>query len=414
MRNVLILCDLFPPAFGPRMGYLCKYIKALGWNPVVLTEAINENMFTFLTKECTAQYISYYPTTRNKYLKKIQWVIIQLLDICFHYKDRRMVQEAQKLLSKQSFDLILCSTYRTFPLTAAQKIAQKYQLPWVADLRDIIEQYTGDEFISHKIPHLFGLGNFISKFFKQQNLYTRNQALLSANAITTVSPWHVKTLYKYNTNTHLIYNGFDPDIFYPEQIKTDQFIITYTGRILSTAMRDPSLLLQGLAELYSNKQITPEQCRVHWYVDEASWQIIKAESQKEGVEVFMDYKGYVAADKIPSVLNQSSILLLLTNKSSEQGPKGVMTTKFFESLAVRKPILCVRSDEGVLETALLESQAGIAARQKKEVCSFLLKYMNEWKEKGFTTSSIRSEVLQNYSRKEQAKQFVRIFENIIQ
>ena len=50
MRNVLILCDLFPPAFGPRMGYLCKYIKALGWNPVVLTEAINENMFTFLTK----------------------------------------------------------------------------------------------------------------------------------------------------------------------------------------------------------------------------------------------------------------------------------------------------------------------------------------------------------------------------
>ena len=38
----------------------------------------------------------------------------------------------------------------------------------------------------------------------------------------------------------------------------------------------------------------------------------------------------------------------------------------------------------------------------------------EWKEKGFTTSSIRSEVLQNYSRKEQAKQFVRIFENIIQ
>ena len=137
-------------------------------------------------------------------------------------------------------------------------------------------------------------------------------------------------------------------------------------------------------------------------------------TQKEGVEVFMDYKGYVAADKIPSVLNQSSILLLLTNKSSEQGPKGVMTTKFFESLAVRKPILCVRSDEGVLETALLESQAGIAARQKKEVCSFLLKYINEWKEKGFTTSSIRSEVLQNYSRKEQAKQFVRIFENIIQ
>ena len=55
MKKVLIICDLFPPAFGPRMGYLCKYLKGLGWQPVVLTEAIKDNTFTFLANECKVQ-----------------------------------------------------------------------------------------------------------------------------------------------------------------------------------------------------------------------------------------------------------------------------------------------------------------------------------------------------------------------
>ena len=36
-KKVLIVCDMFPPAFGPRMGYLCKYMRQAGWNPVVVT-----------------------------------------------------------------------------------------------------------------------------------------------------------------------------------------------------------------------------------------------------------------------------------------------------------------------------------------------------------------------------------------
>ena len=30
MKRLLILCDMFPPAFAPRMGYLCKYLKRSG------------------------------------------------------------------------------------------------------------------------------------------------------------------------------------------------------------------------------------------------------------------------------------------------------------------------------------------------------------------------------------------------
>lgn len=411
MKKVLIICDTFPPAFAPRMGYLCRYMYSLGWEPIVLTEDADENTFTFLANECPVTYINYYTASR-KFLLRLQWISTFILDFCSGYKDRRMAKEADKLLKQQHFDLLLCSTYRTFPLKACYKTAQKHHLPFVADLRDIIEQYSGYEFIKHGLPERFGINKIFATLFKYKNLKERNRVLQKANAVTTVSPWHVQTLQAYNPQTKLIYNGFDPDLFHPEQIKTDRFVITYTGRLLSTAMRDPSLFLEGLSILQSKKILTPGNCRVRWYMDEYSRQIIETEAKKMGISSFMEFNDYIPASEVPLILNTSSVLLLLTNKSGETGPKGVMTTKFFEFLAVEKPILCVRSDESLLEKAIREAHAGVAARRVEEVCDFLQDCFTEWKEKGYTSSSIRKEILQNYSRKKQAHQFIDLFEQV--
>ena len=412
MKKILIICDLFPPAFGPRMGYLCKYLRNYGWEPVVLAEHVEQNTFTFLANKCEVTHINFY-TAKNKIIRKLQWACILLLDLLWGYKDVRMYREAQKLIRKNKFELVLCSSFRSFPLPAAQRIAHTYKLPLVVDLRDIIEQFTGDEFMSHRLPHIFGLNKLYISIFKKKSLHERNRALKMADFVTTVSPWHVETLKQYNPNVGLIYNGFDPELFYPEQKKTDKFIITYTGRLMSTAMRDPGLLLEALKILSDKNIINDQICRVYWYVDPASQKLITAEADKAGVSSFMDFKGYVQATEIPSVLNNSSVLLLLANRSKEKGPKGIMTTKFFESLAVEKPILCVRSDESYLESALQESKAGIAARHVEEACRFLEDCFTEWKEKGYTTSQTDKKVLRNYSRKEQAGQFAEIFETVI-
>lgn len=411
MKKVLVICDLFPPAFGPRMGYLCKYLKHYNWEPVILTEAVEEKTFTFLAGKDKVTYVNYY-TAQNPVLKKLQWISTLFLDLCFGYKDTRMYNAAKKLVEGNTFDLILCSSFRTFPLPAAQKVADKYKLPLVVDLRDIIEQYTGDEFMSHTLPSFCELNKLFVSVFKRKSLRDRNRVLEKAGYVTTISPWHVDILKQYNPKVELIYNGFDPELFYPEQKTTDRFIITYTGRLLSTAMRDPSLLMDALATLSAENVFTDKDCRVYWYVDDASREIITEEARKYGVLPFMDFKGYVPASDIPSILNNSSVLLLLTNRAQGTGPKGVMTTKFFESLAVEKPILCVRSDESYLAEAIGETKAGLAATSVKEVCHFLKYYYKEWREKGYTSSPIDKNKLLRFSREEQAKQFIQIFEKI--
>ena len=67
---------------------------------------------------------------------------------------------------------------------------------------------------------------------------------------------------------------------------------------------------------------------------------------------YMDFFDYVPASEIPGVLNRSSILLQLANTFASDGPKGFMTTKLFESMAVGKPLLCVKSDESCLEATI--------------------------------------------------------------
>jgi len=412
-KSILILSDLFPPAFGPRMGYLCKYLFINGWNPVVITEDVEEDTFSFLSKQLQDNHID---VTHIRYYRKkgwtgqVEWFWTFLRDCLFGYKDNRMFREAMKKTKSNNFDLILCSTYRTFPMRAAARLANKKNLPLVIDLRDIIEQYTGYEFITHPLPKIFGLDKLIASVFRKRNLKIRNQLLQKASAVTTISPWHVSVLKVYNANTRLIYNGYDPEIFYPSYRETDKFFITYTGRLLSTAMRDPDLLFQAVKRLSEEGVISPDAFRIRWFVDAKSEKTIThASVHYPGIADFMEYPGYIAASEIPRVLQESSILLLLTNKASTGGPQGVMTTKLFESLAVGRPILCVRGDEGCLEEVINKTISGLSAHTADEAYQFIKYHYLNWKAGLPFQDNADKKEIEKFSRPSQARQFIETF-----
>lgn len=406
--KILIICDIFPPAFGPRMGYLCKYMKRAGWEPVVLTEYIEDQTFAFLADDVEATHVRFFHA-KGKISQKLEWIYILLLDFLFRYKDRKMVKEATRLLEKGGYGGVLCSTYRTFPLPAAVEVARKFNLPVIADLRDIIEQFATNEFIAHPFHTFNGLDKIITDTFRRRLLKDRNRALAGVNCITTVSPWHIEMMSKLHPRVELIYNGYDPEVFYPERHTTSRFLITYTGRLLSLATRDPRLLFEAMERLDKEKLISPETFRLQWFTDRESEEIIKKEVVPYQIEAYMDYHSYVPAPEIPGILNRSSVLLQLANKSAGSGPKGYMTTKLFESFAVEKPVLCVKSDEGCLEETINRTQSGIAARTAEEVYLFLLQQYKEWKVKGYTEAPINKAEVNRFSRKAQAEQFMKLF-----
>jgi glycosyltransferase involved in cell wall biosynthesis len=396
------------------MGFLCKYLPLYGWEATVVAEKTSDEYTApFPPDFVETRWVNFYPS-KNRWLRNILWALTFTADMVVGYKDRRMYREVKKVCRSQHFDALLCSTFRSFPLMASVRIARRYKLPMVSDLRDILEQcpQMKGEYTEHKLPMPPLLRQAALKGFRKMHLLRRNKALRESAAVTTVSPWHVATLSGYNPRTELIYNGYDPEMFYPRATVSERFLITYTGRLLSLAVNDPSLLMQALWRLTEEKFLTPERCRVQWYVDEGSRRLVEQAASKEGVGEYMDLKSFVPAAEVPRILNGSSVLLLLTNQSSDSETHGIMTTKFFEYLAVGKPVLCVRSDEGCLSAALEESHAGVAAKTVEEVCDFLKQQYTLWKEKGQTAVTPPPEVLKRYSRKEQAGRFAELLEEV--
>jgi glycosyltransferase involved in cell wall biosynthesis len=394
------------------MGYLCKYMAREGWEVTVLTEHIDDSTFAFLAGYAEVHYLRFY-SSKGRLTRRMEWTALALADFLFGYKDRRMVREGAKLLRAGGFKAILCSSFRTFPLPAARKLARRFALPWVADTRDIIEQFPAHEYIIHP-PHFFPLlDKLIVWAFRRKLLRSRNRALRQADCVTTVSPWHVERMKLFNPHVRLIYNGYDPELFYPASPSPEpQFRLTYTGRLISPGVRDPEWVFQAVGILSGQGVINPLQFRVGWYTDTASERFFRILAERYGVGDYMDYSAYVPADRVPDLLRRSSALLQLANKADANGPKGIMSTKLFEAFAVEKPLLLVRSDESFLEELILSSHSGVAARSVEDVCGFIRYYFDRWKRLGYTSVEPRREITEAFSRREQAAEFMRLLNSL--
>lgn len=452
--RVLLLCDAFPPAFAPRMGYLVRYLKALGHSVTVVTATPPrpESAFAFL-RDDTEIHECRFPNFFQAHFG-------------FKNKNRTIYKIAARLCSEKPFDLLLCSTYRTFPLPAAARLARRYDLRWMADLRDIIEEYPDCDFIMRPLPHWGGLEKRLCRLWGVTQIKKRNRLLRQSEAITTISLWHTEFL-KHLRQTHnqviTIANGYDPELYSFTAQTAPTFDIVYTGRLFSTRLRDPSLLLQAVEKGRREQAPWAQAARLFFYSDRHSQQQITelaariapglkvSTPEKPDADAPLQLHDYIASNELPAVLNRASVLLVLTNgdqahtdcpattvqsqpetpaaelartrlyrpwrwffqKSADRKPQGVLTTKLFEALGIEKPILCIRNDHGPIAALLRESGQGLAADTIAEVETYLAAAYAQWKAQGYTHASGSSELRARYRRDHQALQFEQCFLDIL-
>lgn len=394
-KRILILCEaIAPPAYSPRVLTLAQYLQDQGWQCTILTEECEQQAFD--TAICTIYQM---PAYHNLLADKL----------CYG-KDKALYHYAVEKLDMQSYDLIFCSSYYYFPLLAAQKLAKRYDLPLVVDLRDIAEQWGKEAYFTRRLTPWKSLDYCIGKLYERKQLRVRNRVLKHAKAVTSVSPWHKQLLAQYNEHTHLIYNGYDEQMFVAKDVKSEVFQISYLGKLYSTKLRDPRLLFAALKELLAEGQIAEKELRVLFHVDETGKEQLKELAKAYQISSVVDIQGYIPRTEIVDVMHASSILLVLTTKSTAEGTHGIMGTKFFENIGVEKPVLCVRSDEECLAQVIAETQAGLAATEVDEVKAFVMEKYQEWKKNGFTRQTAKNKEL--FTRQRQAEQFIEVFEAV--
>ena len=403
-QHILIITDApTAPLFAPRVRYLVNHLAQRGWQCTVVGEKALGTDFTFA--HCRHLQWSYYQENqpvRNRF----RWFMAQL----FYAKEKGFFRFLKQQIKDDSFACVVCSTFNTFPLLSSARLAKKLNIPFIVDIRDMMEQWGDTSFVQHPL-HLPwpGLNRWLLRCYMRRDIRRRNAILSRADALTTVSPWHLEQLKRINPQTHLIYNGYDETDFYPQDTKSEQFILSYSGKIYDLLFRDPRLLFEAVQRLLADKKIEAQDIRLEFHIDKESILPLRQLAEAYHIQHICTIEGYIPKEQVLSLMHASSILLVLTCKSTPNGTHGIMGTKFYEAIGVEKPVLCVPSDEECLAQVIQETHAGIAATDVAQVQAFILDKYAEWKKNGFTRQNVDQEAKQRFSRRYQAQQFEQVF-----
>jgi len=424
MKSVLIITYYFPPMTdigGLRLYGLAKFLHTYNWDPIILTSPLPGNPDPRLRilqtpyDDVVGQWkkrLGVNPkeslnTQFNVSSKKDRLSVIDRLVFLpgeiITYPDEKIgwydyaVRAGDELLQREHVDLILSSAYPETSHLIARTLAEKYNIPWVADLRDL---WTQNPYVTHCA---------VRNFFERK---LELRTLGKANALVTVSEPLAADLQRLHTHTpvHVIKNGFNPDdACYVPPALSDKFTITYTG-VLYNGKRDPAMLFEALENLVSEGIMDPDRVEVRFFGSQDPW--LFEEIRQYHLEGVVTVNGPVPRSIALKRQRESQLLLLLLWDNPQD--QGVYTGKVFEYLAARRPILAVGGpDRCVVESLLMETGTGEYIRSIEELKHFLRDCYNEFKEMGRVPYAGEEEKIMQYSQETMAKEFSDLFDTVV-
>lgn len=413
--RILLLTDLLPPQFAPRITALLRRLPEREWQvDVVSEEIIGDHLGSHGSVE-EESLLPVHSVERVVLAPDKGKPLYALVDALWQVKSERLWRHLVKHYDLTQYDLLVGMSYRTFPLPAVAELARRTGIPAVMDCRDIVEEYTPQGFLPAPLPEWLPARGMVYRWLRRRFIKSRTKALRRASAITTVSEWHRECLQQLHPERPVVCipNGYDEQLFVPTSESEPELPlrIVYTGRLLSLEMRDPTLLLEALQGERLKGWLARGTVEVHWYCDAASQQLLETLLEQYSAEVraCQQFHTMVPYGEVPAVLAAADILLLLGRKEQPEGPHGMVTTKLFEAMAMCRPILMVESDESVGARLLRAHGGALAATEVTEVTHFLEYHLERLSRGERLSEETFTESYRRYTREAMAESFAELF-----
>ena len=429
MKRVLLITYYWPPSGGSgvqRCLKFAKYLRHFGWEPVVLTVS-NPDYPIFdasLEKDVPAfmevlKVPAWEPYTwyrlftgsgarktnigfvdsalKESISEKVSlWIRGNLfIPDARRFWIRPSVKFLETYLQKNPVDMIFSSGPPHSAHLIAKKIKRSFKLPWVADFRD---PWTG-VYYYHKLK--------ISPWADRRHRQLEKECLDAADHLITVNTFIKEDFTRLsNTTVEVIPNGYDPEDFSSvESNPGNQFTITYAGMFLRD--QDAPELWEVLREMTEQVSGFRENLKLIFAgkVDQMILEGIKGNKLKE----FLELRDYVPHSELPSLLMNSSLLLLSINRTEQSG--SITTGKIFEYLASQRPILAFCASGSDAEHIITDTNSGfVLAFNHKEDLRQLLEKLYKRHLDG--TLKKESENIEKYSRKKLTESLAAVFNKL--
>jgi glycosyltransferase involved in cell wall biosynthesis len=446
--RLLLIAYYFPPLGGPasiRLGKLVKYLTRSGWDVDVISvgNIIYHSYDHELAEECktdniyrtnTIEIISLFyflnhilSRFRKRFGKRKNLSNHQKMKIYFSFSDslRRLVKGLffpdEKIgwlpfACKKGFDLIGEKRYDYImsslgPYTAGligYKLSKQSGIPLIIDYRDHWTCSPGRQYLT--LIHRKAAAVWERKILKKASLVTTVGRIMKSELLERfpeISRDKVIT----------IYNGYDEDDFSEanainNSLKTsdektkqpDEVFFTYTGNLYPP--RTPEYFIEAMKHLLRVKAL-PSGLKVRFFGNYHK-DMISLLTSKELADHLSIVPAIPHKEVITEIMKSDLLLLFLPAKEG----KGVLTSKVFEYLRSRKPILAMIPDQAeISEILCLEKKHYFCPMEDtKKISELIIEAHNDVLEvRKLTDSSVlKSNIshVEEFSREKQTERFI--------
>ncbi|MFH1454035.1 MAG: glycosyltransferase [Armatimonadota bacterium] len=410
-KKILMLCFSWPPLFfgvGMYRGLqFARYLSKLGWKPTVVVSNSGEPL-------------SYCPEEDGK-IEGVRVIKVSYNDRLASFRSKRIVKEllaipdeniawykpalkeAEKLLKEEEFDAVFSTSPPETAHLIAKAIKIKYNIPWLADLRD-----------PWAYSHYFKrsrMKNFILKMMEKNTLRY-------ADAIVVVTEaWRATLARLYPDLKNKIFsitNSFDEENLKVDTGQDDRrFIMTYTGK-LHKEYQDPEPFLRALKKVLEKRILEPSRVKARFYTYGYYSPDLLGMITRYNLRDVVEVSGYIPHKESISKQLESTVLLFIDwrQPSSEVYSDIVSTYKIYEYLGARRPIVGISATGNIATNILKASGAAKLATDEFELEKILTEWFIEFRNKGRLEYGGNEEFIKKYNAESTTKELANLLEHI--
>lgn len=389
-KKVLFISYFFPPVGGAgvlRVTKFVKFLPTLSWKPYVLT--VKKGFYPLQDRNLLLDIPSLVQTTRVSYTEPGFWFKNRLWQSFLKYflyplfliPDRQILWfwpalwQACKIIKKEKISLVFTSSSSYSDHLIALVLKKTTGIKWVADFRD---EWTRSSYFKFPTP----IHKKIAQILEKQILKNANKVITISEGLTNS---YQKILGSQKDKFATITNGFDQ-----EEIKKIQI------SKLKSQNKNLKFKIIHAGTFYGERRI------------DFVTQVFNKLKLKDAHLEFIGAKKQLPHQEALAKMFTADILLLIL--SPKDGP-AVMTSKIFEYLALRKPILAIAPKDSGAATLIEELKVGEVAEPEnaEEIKEKLLKLYQKWLENDLKIPEVN---LEKYERKKLTEDLVKIFEKL--
>ncbi|MCX6251324.1 MAG: glycosyltransferase family 4 protein [Bacteroidetes bacterium] len=432
MKKALIITYYWPPSGGAgvqRWLKFVKYLRGFGWEPIVYTPEnpefpeIDNSLYNDIPDNITViktpirePYNAYKRLIGQKKEERINPSFLSekkrnpLLENIsvwirgnFFIPDARMfwirpsVRFLLSYLEENPVDIIISTGPPHSMHIIGMNISKVLNLPWIADFRD---PWTNIDF--YKELRLTCLAD-------HRHRKMELQVLSRASAVTCIGDSMAEDFNKLFTRKYdVITNGYDgDDISQNETPAPDRkFSISYIGTMVSS--RNPVSFWTAIQSLVNENKDFRDDLLIR-LVGKTDYSVMDSINQS-GLTGYVEKVDYLPHRDVIKIQRQTQVLLLIINDTPNA--KMILTGKFFEYMAARRPILCIGPIDGDASKILAETNSGMIAgfSNAQRVKEIIQVYYSKFKAGTLFSESTNIEA---YSRKALTEKLSKIMDSLV-